>query len=316
MKPIVTLTLNPAIDGAADAEHVHPVRKIRTSNERYDPGGGGINVARVVEELGGQGLAVYLSGGAPGPILDALLDRTGIPRRRIPIEGDTRISHTVHDRSSGLEYRFVPEGPLVRPSELDACTAALEELDFDFLVASGSLPRGVPPDFYARVAELCRRKSAKLVLDTSGKPLRQALHRGVFMMKPSLGEFEAIANGPIAEAEAQDSAAQALVRSGAVEVLAVSLGHRGALLATHDGTLRLTPPPVVAKSAVGAGDSFVGSMVLALAQGRPIEDAFMRGVAAGTAAVLSAGTELCKRADVERLYAELQRSALPQPSPR
>src|SRR5687768_6820594 len=109
MTPIVTLTLNPSVDGGAVAEVVQPIRKIRTSNERYDPGGGGINVARVVQELGGTAFAVYLSGGATGPVLDDLLVTARIPSRRIAIGGHTRISHVVYERSSGLEYRFVPE---------------------------------------------------------------------------------------------------------------------------------------------------------------------------------------------------------------
>src|SRR5687768_15807762 len=121
MRAIVTLTLNPAIDGAAEAEQVRPIRKIRTSNERYFPGGGGINVARVVAELGGAAMAVYLSGGVPGPLFDDLFARTGIPARRVPIADHTRISHVVYERSSGLEYRFVPEGPNITDVEQNAC---------------------------------------------------------------------------------------------------------------------------------------------------------------------------------------------------
>jgi len=113
----VTLTLNPAVDGSADAEVVRPVRKTRTSNEDCDPGGGGINVARVVQELGGSALAVYLGGGATGAVRDELLDAHGIPRRRVPIQDHTRVSHAVFERASGLEYRFVPEGPQVTEGE-------------------------------------------------------------------------------------------------------------------------------------------------------------------------------------------------------
>src|SRR3546814_385966 len=110
MKPIVTLTLNPAIDGAAEAERVRPIRKVRTWNERHDPGGGGINAARVVQELGGAASAIYLSGGTTGPVLDELVRSSGIESVRIPIADPTRVSHTVHERSSGLAFRFVPAG--------------------------------------------------------------------------------------------------------------------------------------------------------------------------------------------------------------
>lgn len=302
MKAIVTLTLNPSVDGASEAEVVRPIHKIRTSDERYDPGGGGINVARVVQELGGPPVAIYLAGGATGGVLDDLLDAAAIPRRRVTIQDHTRISHAVYERSSGQEYRFVPAGPLVRESEWRAFLASLEDLDCDYLVASGSLPRGIPDDLYATVAGLARRKNAKLVLDTSGSALRAGLARGVHLVKPSLGELETLVDRKLRDPASQEVAARELVGSGAAELVAVTMGRDGALLATREGTLRLAAPDVVAKSAVGAGDSFVAAMTLALAQGRDPGDAFAHGMAAGAAAVLSAGTGLCRREDVERLY--------------
>src|SRR3546814_10270760 len=131
MKPIVTLTLNPSIDGAAQTDVVRPVRKVRTSDERYDPGGGGINVARVVQELGGTTFATFLAGGVTGSVLDRLLESAATTRRRIPIHDHTRISHAVYERSSGLEYSFVPEAPLVREAEWRACLAAPEGTECD-----------------------------------------------------------------------------------------------------------------------------------------------------------------------------------------
>ncbi len=117
MPPIVTLTLNPAIDAACQADEVRPIRKIRTSNERYEPGGGGINVARVIKELGGEALAVYCAGGLIGQALGEMVAAAGLDRRAIQIAGLTRVSHTVFERSTGKEYRFVPEGPaLSEPS--------------------------------------------------------------------------------------------------------------------------------------------------------------------------------------------------------
>ena len=307
MKPIVTLTMNPSVDGSAQADVVRPIRKVRTTDERYDPGGGGINVARVIQELGGSALAIYLAGGATGGGLDALLDSTGIPRRRIPIRDHTRISHAVYERSSGAEFRFVPEGPLIQETEWRECLHALKDIDGDYFVASGSLPRGAPDDFYAKVVEQWRRKGAKLVLDTSGRALRPALERGgIHLVKPSLGEFEALAGRKLPEPALQEEAARELVRSGLAEMLALTLGRDGALLVTGQGALRLAAPKVEVKSAVGAGDSFVAAMTLGLAQGRSAEDAFAYGVAAGAAAVMSPGTELCRREDVERLYGEIR----------
>lgn len=311
MKPIVTLTLNPAIDGASEADTVQPTRKVRTSNERYDPGGGGINAARVIKELGGPSLAVYLAGGVTGTALDRLLQARGIVLRRIEIADLTRVSHAVYERSTGLEYRFVPEGPEILPAEWRRCLAVLEETSFDYLIASGSLPRGVPSDFYVRASRIAQRKGARFVLDTSGAALRETLAAGgVHLVKPSSGELAQLAGRALPDADAQEEAAMASVRSGATELMAVTLGRDGSFLARRGGVLRQAPMPVTARSAVGAGDSFVAAMTYALARGRPPEEAFRWGTAAGTAAVLTPGTELCRRDDVERLFAQLQ--ATPQ----
>ncbi len=306
MKPIATLTLNPSIDGAAQAETVRPIHKVRTTDERFDPGGGGINVARVVRELGGPTLAVYLAGGTTGGVFDDLLATAAITRRRIPIADHTRISHAVFERLSGQEYRFVPEGPLVAEAEWRACLEALDEIDCEYLVASGSLPRGVPEDFYALVGEAARQKGIKLVLDTSGAALRAGTRGGVHLIKPSLGEFEALIGHKLPLPADQEAAARDLIVSGATEIVALTLGREEALLVTPEHALRLTPLEVEVKSATGAGDSFLAAMTFKLAEGRTVEDAFAYGMAAGAAAVLTPGTGLCRREDVERLYAEMQ----------
>jgi 6-phosphofructokinase 2 len=311
MKPILTLTLNPTIDEAAEADRVRPVHKVRTTGGRFDPGGGGVNVARVVITLGGQAFALYMAGGVTGVVLDELLRKRAIPARRIDIAGDTRISHTVFERATGLEYRFVPEGPQVSEPEWRAILAAVETAEFDYVIASGSLPRGAPVDFYARLSHLVRKRGARLALDTSGEALKAAAAEGgLHLVKPSQSEFEALTGIAIQEPGALEEAARALLAKGGVETLAVTLGHEGALLAHGGETLRLPALPVEAKSAVGAGDSFMAAMALALVRGESPRKAFLWGMAAGTAAVLTPGTDLCRREDVERLHREF--AALPQ----
>ncbi|KAA2211394.1 1-phosphofructokinase family hexose kinase [Teichococcus oryzae] len=299
---ITTLTLNPTIDLASEAETVHPVRKIRTRAERQDPGGGGVNVARVVRELGGDTLAVILAGGVTGRFLEQLLDEAGVPRHTVPIQGRTRISQTVLERSTGLEYRFVAEGPEVSASEWGAALEAVRHLEDGWLVASGSLPLGVPADFYARLAAQVTARGVRVVLDTSGDALRLALEQGgLEMVKPSLGEFEKALGRKLPDHAAQEAAAMEVVRSGKVRLLAVTLGSEGALLARAEGPLRLPALPVEVRGAVGAGDSFVAAMTMALADGRSPDDAFAWGVAAGAAAVSQAGTAHPAREDVAKL---------------
>ena len=305
MARIVTLTLNPSIDGSSEADAIRPTHKIRTSNERFDPGGGGINVARVVSELGGSPLAIHLAGGATGAVLAELLEEHGVEGRAIPIRDHTRISHTVFERTTGREYRFVPEGPVVTDREWQDCLQAVEDTPAEYVVASGSLPRGVPDDFYVRLSEVVARRGARLVLDTSGPALKAAVaHGGVYLVKPSAGEFETLTGRRLSAAEIGTEAYR-LVSHGRVSIIAVTRGHEGAVLATPDGVTMLPALPVQVRSAVGAGDSFVAAMTLALAEGQSPADAFRRGIAAGTAAVLTPGTGLCRRDDVERLYREV-----------
>jgi 6-phosphofructokinase 2 len=303
---IVTLTLNPAIDGACEADAVHPTRKIRTRNDRYNPGGGGINVARVVQRLGGDVRAIYLAGGATGIVLDELLDAAGIERQFIPIAGHTRISLNVFERASGQEYRFVPEGPIVSAVEIDACRDTMAGMQCDYLVLSGSLPRGGPEGFYA---ELAKQSSTRVIVDSSGPALKAAVEGGsIYLMKPSRGELEKLVGHPLPAIGDIERAASTLVQSGKCENVAVTLGHDGALLANAQGCYFLPAIPVNASSAVGAGDSFVGGMVFALAAGANIEAAFRHGLAAATATVLSPGTDLCQKADVDRLLAQIPTS--------
>ncbi|WP_181702648.1 1-phosphofructokinase family hexose kinase [Chthonobacter albigriseus] len=315
MQRIVTLTLNPAIDGASETDTVFPTHKIRTSNERYEPGGGGINVARVIRTLGGAATAVYLAGGATGIVLDELLDARGIERIRVPIADHTRVSHVVYERSTGREFRFVPEGPVIAEAEWKACLSAVEAIGWQYLVASGSLPRGVPDDFYVRLVRTAHSRGAKLVLDTSGMALKAAwAHGGLHLVKPSGGEFEALMGRKLPTVEAVMAAAAEAVAAGRTEILAVTLGHEGAVMATAAGVWSLKAPPAEAKSASGAGDSFVAAFVFALASGEPPEEAFRLAVATGTAAVLTPGTELCAKPDIDRLYAEVRRQPFGRPT--
>jgi 6-phosphofructokinase 2 len=305
MKPIVTLTVNPAIDASCLADEVIPMRKVRTREERYDPGGGGLNVARVIHELGGEAVAFYLAGGLTGQALEGLIERSGIAAVRVPISGLTRVSHTVHETSTGHEFRFTPEGPEVEDAEWRQCLEVLSVVDCDYFVVSGSLARGMPADFYARVAKQVKARGGRVVLDSSGSPLHWALQEGVWLVKPSRRELEHLLGRKVLSPQDEEALAREVVEQGRAEIVALTLGAFGAVLATREGTLRLPSPKVDTKSAVGAGDSFVGAMVWALAQGRPVEEAFAYGIAAGAATAMTTGTELCRRADVERLYGEV-----------
>ena len=310
--PILTLTVNPALDISTSTEQVVGNHKLRCTTSRLDPGGGGVNVSRVVRRLGGRTLAVYTAGGPVGEAYRRLIETERLPSVVVPIEGSTRESFTVDEKSSGAQYRFVLEGPTLSEEEWGAC------LDFvsqaiepgGYLVASGSLPPGVPDDFYARVVRLARDSGARCVVDSTGPALTEALAEGVFLVTPSRRELGAHFGVTLDSERSQLEAASALIADGSAEYVALTLGDAGAVLASKAGVVRLRAPSVDVVSTVGAGDCFLAAFVLRLAQERSVEDAFRAAVAAGAAAVTTPATELCHRVDVERLEAELGAAAL------
>ncbi|WP_202614209.1 1-phosphofructokinase family hexose kinase [Marisediminicola antarctica] len=307
MRPIVTLTMNSALDVSTSTDKVVSEHKMRCGTTRIDPGGGGVNVARVVRRLGGQALAIYTAGGATGGAFRQLIEAERVPTLAVPIAGSTRESFTVDETSTAKQFRFVLEGPELTEPEWQACLDVLEQwLPIGgFVVASGSLPPGVPDDFYARVARMARQHEAHCIVDASGPSLAEALAEGVFLVKPSRRELSTHLGRSLDTEESQIDAASALVAEGAAEFVALTLGGSGAVLASKDGVMRLQVPQVRVQSTVGAGDSFLAAFVLRLAQEHGPDTAFRAAVAAGSATAMTPATELCHRDDVERLEAEL-----------
>jgi 6-phosphofructokinase 2 len=307
MPRITTLTINPAVDISWEVEDMVPIRKLRSSRGTIFPGGGGINVSRVISILGGESTAVLTRGGLTGTLLTELLDDLGINlnRRVIKVQGHTRLAATVFERSSAQEFRVTPPGPELAESEWQAFVDAVDKLRSEYIVCTGSLPKGVPTDFYARIAALAKDRGEKVILDTSGRALFEALNEGVYIVKPNQRELEHLVGRKASSPKEQEEIAQQIITEGKAEIVALTLGAEGALLVWKDGMKRLPSPQVEVKSAVGAGDSFVGGLTYGLASGRSIEDAFALAVAAGAAAVMTAGTELCRKEDVDRLYAQL-----------
>lgn len=304
MQSIVTITMNPALDRSTRVGRVVPEQKLSCDIPKHDPGGGGINVARAIHKMGGEAQAHYLSGGAIGMILQELLDREGVDHYPTSVAEATRANLTVLDESSGQQFRFGMPGPTVRADEWPRMLDMIRELEPRpaYVVAGGSLPPGVPDDFYARLADPVEETGARFVVDARGAPLREAVDRGVYLIKPNVRELGTLEGAKIEREQEQEATAKKLIEAGKTEVVVVSLGAAGALLVTEDVCTRIRAPSVRVVSKIGAGDSTVGGIVLALARGKPIVQAVRYGVAAGAAAVISPGTELCKLEDVERLY--------------
>lgn len=305
MKPVTTLTLNSSVDVQWEVDDMVPVRKLRASSPTQFPGGGGINVSRVIKTLGGQTVAIHTAGGYTGQFLRELVEAQGLLTRTIPIAGSTRVSATVFERQTGQEFRITPAGPELTEKEWRTTLDALFDYDTDYIVLTGSLPPGVPADYYACAARRARERNIRVILDTSGRALFEALKEGVYLIKPNLRELEHLAVRKASTLKEQEEISRQIIDEGKAQVVALTLGEDGALLTWKEGARRMSAPKVEVKSAVGAGDSFLAGMTLGLAQRRPLEEAFALGLAAGTATVLTAGAELCRRDDVERLYLKI-----------
>lgn len=308
MPDIATVTINPAVDLSTTIDKIVPVAKLRGTSQRRDPGGGGINVARVITRLGGRDVrAIYPVGGAMGDLLRRLLDREKVASQTFPIAGETREDFFVHESSTAQQYRFILPGPELNEAEWSECLRLVASLEpFPrFLVASGSLPAGVPDDFYARIAAIARHHGARMILDTSGPALAAAIAAGVDLIKPNLREMRELTGIEPRDAFEWEAAARLIVDKRQAAIVALTMGHLGAALVTADRILRARPLPVTPRSAVGAGDSFLGALVWRLASGCDLADAFRSAMAAGAAALLYPGTELCRPEDVERLAAQV-----------
>lgn len=306
--PILTVTPNPALDVSTSTERVMAEHKMRCGPTRLDPGGGGVNVSRVVRNLGGRSLAVYAAGGPTGQAYRDTLEREGIAGRVVRIRESTRESFTVDETGSGEQFRFVLQGPhLAEPEWRLLLSAVADDLPVSgFVVPSGSLPPGVPVDFYAQISRIARENDVRTAVDTSGEALQAALDEGVFLIKPSKRELGELVGATLDDEESMIEASRELVGDGSCEVVALTLGGAGAIVVSADQTLRLPPADVEVQSTVGAGDSFLGAFLLRLAQGRSLADAFRAGVAAGGATAARPATELCGLAEVTRLEADLE----------
>ena len=304
MKTIVTMTLNPAIDKSSSVAHVVAERKLYCKPPRFEPGGGGVNVSRAIHRLEGKSMLLYPSGGLTGMRLQELLNEEGLAHQPFSIKGVIRESLVVLEESTGQQYRFGMPGPGLQEEEWEQFLRELSTMEPtpDYLVASGSLPPGVPSDFYAQAARIVKNRGAKTIIDASGEALEQALKEGVYLIKPNVREFRDLVGVDIKEESQIKAEARKMVQSGRCEVAVISLGAAGALVVSEAFSEHILPQTVPIVSKVGAGDSMVAGMALSLARGKTLRESVLFGVAAGTAAVMTPGTELCRIEDVKRLY--------------
>lgn len=303
MPRIITLTPNPALDFSFEADKVEPNQKLRCSNPRVDAGGGGVNVARAALRLSAQTLAIFTTGGLHGATLKEAVARENVPARIIPVGGETRPAFHVRETSSGDEFRFNFPGAEMSDGEASLFLTALEEeaKSGDYIVASGSLPPGAPRDFWGRAAHIAKSKGARFAIDST-KGVVEALEEGVDLLRLNKSEAPTFAGRSLQWPDDAANFAMDLVAKGKAGRVAITHGGEGGILAGPSGVARAPSPDVKIVSAVGAGDSFVAALVIALMKNEPDANALRFALAAASATLMTPGTALFEPKEVVRIY--------------
>lgn len=304
MVNIYTLTLAPSLDSATLTPQIYPEGKLRCTSPVFEPGGGGINVARAITFLGGQATAIFPAGGATGEHLIALLAEERVPVVSVPAHDWTRQNLHVHVEASGEQYRFVMPGAALSEEEFRQLQEKVLAIESGaLLVVSGSLPPGVNVSRLVDLIKAAQQHGIRCVIDSSGDALAAALTVGnIELVKPNQKELSALVNRELTQPDDVRQAAEEIVRSGKARRVVVSLGPQGALGVDASGSVQVVPPPVKSQSTVGAGDSMVGAMTLKLAENATLRDMVRFGVAAGSAATINQGTRLCSIDNTRKIY--------------
>lgn len=306
-RKVITLTVNPAIDIYSTVERIEPEKKLRCKPATKDPGGGGVNVSRVLKRLGLDAQTIYTCGGHTGKLFKDLLDLEGIDQDIVEIEEDLRQNFGISESSTGELYRFGFPGPSLNEKEIALLLKKIRNIDdAEFLVISGSLSPNASVDLYAQIAQIAKEKKLKLVVDTSGKAFIEVIKKGAYLIKPNMNELEDITGKQYENEEQLKQLLLDVLNQFPVEAIAMSMGSKGAYLATAGEVLHFSAPQIKAQSTIGAGDSMVAGMVYRLSLGKDLKDAIRFGIACGSATIISPGTQLLKKEDAELFFSEMQ----------
>jgi 1-phosphofructokinase family hexose kinase len=300
---IITLTLNPAIDQTLVVPKFVAGDTIRVKSSRFDPGGKGINVSRVIQELGGKSLAMGFAPGGLGRYIEQTLEARGIETDFVHTRGETRTNITILDESRHIHTILSDPGPNTEPKNAGELRSRLRKRlqPGDWLVVAGSIPPPLDVSIYTEIIREAVERGAHTVLDADGDALIAGAAAKPEMVKGNRRELERFL-GKHLDDEATTLEAALEVHGKGIPIVAVTRGREGAIATIDDTCLRGIAPRVRAVSAVGSGDAFLAGVVLTLSRGGGMKDALQLGVAAGTAAVLTPGTELCRRREVDILY--------------
>jgi 1-phosphofructokinase family hexose kinase len=304
---IVTVTLNPAIDQTLVLPRFVAGDTIRVRSSRFDPGGKGINVSRVIRILGGESVAMGFAPGGRGRYIEQTLQANtpqyhGITCDFVHTRGETRTNITILDETRHMHTILSDPGPDTDPHAVKQLTARLRKRlrAGDWLVLAGSIPPPIDPEIYGQIVAEAHDRGAHTVLDADGAALEAGISARPDLVKANRRELERLVGRHLDDEKSTLEAAETVHRQG-VKSVVVTRGRDGAVVVSDDFCLRGVAPRVRSVSAVGSGDSLLAGVVFTLSQGGSLEAGLRLGIAAGTATVLTPGTELCHRREVDIL---------------
>ncbi|MDR1079981.1 MAG: 1-phosphofructokinase [Deltaproteobacteria bacterium] len=313
---IITVTMNTSVDKRYRVETLEPGTVMRVYSCRNTAGGKGLNVTRVLSQLGQEVLALGVTAGRNGDFIEEELTGLGIPHDFARAEGESRCCVNVVEASSGRQTEFLEPGPALDPAALwdfnsrfvRAVTAG------DVVTLSGSLPQGVPPGFYGHLASLAKGHGARVIVDSSGASLSASLTGNPDLVKPNLDEAGALLGRRLRGlAEAAWAATELMARGAAAA--AVSMGPEGVIYASEEGVIRAKPPRIVPRNAVGCGDSMVAAFAAGMAEGWDAERTVRFAVALSAASALCDDTGAYRESDLEFLLPQVEVARLPCAAP-
>jgi 6-phosphofructokinase 2 len=299
---IATITLNPCLDKYISVAHLEVNETNRSQAVKQYSGGKGLDVSRAVHEMRGETMAFGFAGGNEGVTLTTLMEQEGVPFSFIPINEETRSCYIIDETESAQQIRISTPGPGISTEEVNILLRLVWNMQPlpELLACGGSVPPGLPADIYAGIVRQAREHGIKTILDSSGIYLKEGVRANPFLIKPNRREAEELLGKTLPTEKDVLDAATEIVRMG-VEIAVISLGKDGLVAASRTELLKAVPPTVTAVSTVGAGDSTVAGLAIALEDKETLADACRLAVAMGTAAVLTPGTTLARCADVERI---------------
>lgn len=302
---VLTVTLNPSVDRAVFVQQLKVGDTNRVVRSETDAGGKGVNLSRVLRELGGETVATGFLGGGPGAFICKVLDDQDVPHCFVQVHGDTRTNFSVEDADQNPPTTFNEKGPEILSSDIDHLFTRVKEYlpKLTWLAMGGSLPPGAPTDVFRRLTELAHEAGVKALVDADGDAMKLAMAARPDFIKPNEKEASRLLGRELSGRNDALDAAMELYQhlGGGAKIAIISRGAGGAVMACEDGEFDGITPSVEMRSTIGCGDSMLGGMLWAMGTGKSLEESFRWGLASGAATASTDGTEIARRPIVESL---------------